>query len=132
MEGKQYQVLSQVELANRQDPSDILALQVRNNQGEYISLSSVLQVITTANPPTLYHHNRMKSATISASLAEGKTIGDGVTAMQTIANNVLDESFQTSLKRIARLCRKFFEYTVCIFISIIVSVFNISSTVRKF
>lgn len=97
MEGKQYQVLSQVELANRQDPSDILALQVRNNQGEYISLSSVLQVITTANPPTLYHHNRMKSATISASLAEGKTIGDGVTAMQTIANNVLDESFQTSL-----------------------------------
>lgn len=97
MEGKQYQVLSQVEPSNRREPTDILALQVRNNQGEYISLSSVLQVTTTANPPTLYHHNRMKSATISASLAEGYTIGDGVAAMQSIANDVLDESFQTSL-----------------------------------
>jgi len=97
MDGKQYQVISQVEANNRQEPTDILSLQVRNNQGNYISLSSVLTVSTTANPPTLFHHNRMKSATISASLAEGKTIGDGVQAMQTIANNVLDESFQTSL-----------------------------------
>jgi len=97
MDGKQYQVISQVEANNRQEPTDILSLQVRNNQGNYISLSSVLTVSTTANPPTLFHHNRMKSATISASLAEGKTIGDGVRAMQTIANNVLDESFQTSL-----------------------------------
>jgi len=50
-----------------------------------------------ANPPALYHFNRYKSATFSASLGEGKTIGDGVLAMQQISNKILDESFQTSL-----------------------------------
>ena len=50
-----------------------------------------------ANPPSLYHFNRYKSATFSASLGEGKTIGDGVQAMQEISNKILDESFQTSL-----------------------------------
>jgi multidrug efflux pump subunit AcrB len=52
---------------------------------------------TSANPPSLYHFNRYKSATISASLAEGKTIGDGVDVMRTIGDKLLDESFQTSL-----------------------------------
>jgi HAE1 family hydrophobic/amphiphilic exporter-1/multidrug efflux pump len=45
----------------------------------------------------LYHFNRYKAATISASLAEGKTIGDGIKAMQAIADKTLDESFQTAL-----------------------------------
>lgn len=97
MNGKQYEVIGQVELKNRQEPNDILSLQVKNSSGEYISLSSVLEFSSTATPPALYHYNRMKSATISASLADGKTIGDGVKAMQKIADDLLDESFQTSL-----------------------------------
>jgi HAE1 family hydrophobic/amphiphilic exporter-1/multidrug efflux pump len=48
-------------------------------------------------PPSLYHFNRYKAATISASLSEGKTIGDGVKAMQAISDKLLDESFQTAL-----------------------------------
>lgn len=97
MNGRQYQVISQVGLKDRQQPADISKLYVRNNQGNSIALSEVLKISTNANPPSLYHFNRYKSATISASLAEGKTIGDGVTAMRAIANNLLDESFQTSL-----------------------------------
>jgi HAE1 family hydrophobic/amphiphilic exporter-1/multidrug efflux pump len=57
----------------------------------------VLQISENSNPPTLYHFNRYKSATISASLAEGKTVGEGVIAMQNIAKKMLDASFQTSL-----------------------------------
>jgi HAE1 family hydrophobic/amphiphilic exporter-1/multidrug efflux pump len=70
---------------------------VRNNLGNNIALSEVLEMKMNANPPTLYHFNRYKSATISASLADGKTIGDGVNAMQAIKSKLLDDSFQTSL-----------------------------------
>jgi hydrophobe/amphiphile efflux-1 (HAE1) family protein len=97
MNGKQYQVITQVELKDRQVTDDILKLYVRNNKGVNISLASVLRIEMNANPPTLFHFNRYKSATFSASLAEGKTIGDGVKAMQALADKLLDDSFQTSL-----------------------------------
>ena len=97
MNGRQYQVISQVSLKDRQQTMDISKLYVRNNMGNNIPLSEVLTITPNANPPTIYHFNRYKSATISASLAEGKTVGDGVKAMQAIGNKLLDESFQTSL-----------------------------------
>ncbi|HEX6915139.1 MAG TPA: efflux RND transporter permease subunit [Chitinophagaceae bacterium] len=95
--GRQYEVISQVELKNRQTPGDISNLYVRNAAGENIPLTAVVKIEETSNPPTLFHYNRFRSATISASLAEGKTIGDGVKAMREIGNRVLDDSFQTSL-----------------------------------
>ena len=97
MNGRQYQVISQVGLQERDQPTDITKLYVRNSLGDNIALSEVLDIVPNANPPTLYHYNRYKSATISASLADGKTIGDGVKAMQAISDKLLDESFQTSL-----------------------------------
>ena len=97
MNGKQYQVIAQVKLNDRQVPSDILKLNVRNNKGNYISLSNVVKIVPNAMPPSLYHYNRYKSATLSASLSAGNTIGDGVKAMQSIAGKLLDNSFQTSL-----------------------------------
>jgi HAE1 family hydrophobic/amphiphilic exporter-1/multidrug efflux pump len=97
MNGKQYQVISQVAYEDRQAPADISKLYVRNNRGENIPLSSVVKLEENSNPPSLYHYNRFKSATISASLAEGKTIGDGVKAMQKIGDKLLDDSFKTAL-----------------------------------
>ena len=97
MNGKQYQVINQVERPDRSKPIDIEKLYVRNNRGDNIPLTSVVHLEENSNPPTLYHFNRFKSATVSASLAEGKTIGDGVKTMQEIGNRVLDESFQTDL-----------------------------------
>lgn len=95
--GNQYQVIAQVDYNKRQSPSDVTRLFVRNSRGENIPISSVVEFKETSIPPTLYHYNRYKSATIQASLAEGKTIGDGVKAMQKIADKLLDQSFQTSL-----------------------------------
>lgn len=102
MNGKQYQVISQVELKDRKEPGDISNLYVRNSRGENIPLTSVVKLEENSNPPTLYHYNRFKAATISASLAEGKTIGDGVKAMQAIGDKLLDESFQTALSGASR------------------------------
>lgn len=97
MNGKQYQVIGQVEREDRNKPTDISKLYVRNSRGENIPLSAVVNLTESSSPPTLYHYNRFKAATISASLAEGKTIGDGVKSMRAIASKLLDESFQTSL-----------------------------------
>ena len=97
MNDRQYQVVTQVERADRTSPTDINKIYLRNNRGESIPISSVLKVVENSNPPNLYHYNRFNAATISASLAEGKTIGDGVDAMNKIAKELLDESFQTAL-----------------------------------
>lgn len=97
MNGQQYQVIGQVERDERDKPGDISKLFVRNERGESIPLSAVVNMAEESGPPTIYHYNRYKSATISASLAEGRTIGDGVAAMRAIAAKLLDESFQTSL-----------------------------------
>ena len=97
MNDRQYQVITQVVRGDRTTPTDINKIYLRNNRGESIPISSVLKVVENSNPPNLYHYNRFNSATMSASLAEGKTIGDGVNAMNSIAKNLLDESFQTAL-----------------------------------
>lgn len=97
MNGQQYQVIGQVERDERDKPADISKLYVKNDRGENIPLSAVINMEEESGPPTIYHYNRYKSATISASLAEGKTVGDGVAAMRAIGSKLLDESFQTSL-----------------------------------
>jgi HAE1 family hydrophobic/amphiphilic exporter-1/multidrug efflux pump len=95
--GYQYQVIAQVDRTDRNKPIDIEHLYVRNKSGDNIPLSAIVHMETSSSPSTLYHFNRYKAATISASLAEGQTIGDGIKAMQAIADKLLDETFQTSL-----------------------------------
>jgi multidrug efflux pump subunit AcrB len=97
MNDRQYEVITQVPKSDRNTPTDISRIYIRNSRGESIPISSVLTIEESSNPPNLYHYNRFNSATISASLAEGKTIGDGVNAMERIAKEKLDESFQTAL-----------------------------------
>lgn len=97
MNGHQYSVIVQVERGDRNQPVDITKLYVRNNKGQNIPLSAVVKLEESSSPSTLYHYNRYKSATISASLAEGKTVGDGIKSMQSIASRLLDDSFQTAL-----------------------------------
>src|SRR5690606_29131686 len=91
------QVIGQMTRNERDQPTDLSLFYVRNTRGELIQLSSVIKMEENSNPPQLYHYNRFKAATISAALAPGKTIGDGVKVMQSIADTLLDESFQTSL-----------------------------------
>lgn len=102
MNGKQYQVIGQVDRDNRDEPLDLKSFFVRNNKGQLIQLDNLVTINEQSNPPQLYHYNRYKSATVSASLAPGKTIGDGVAAMQAIADKVLDESFNTDLTGASR------------------------------
>ena len=97
MSGKQYQVIGQMDRTDRDEPLDLKTLNVRNRSGEMIPLDNVMKIVETSSPPQLYHFNRYKSATVQAGLAPGKTIGDGIKAMDEIGKKVLDESFSTAL-----------------------------------
>ena len=101
-EGKQYEVIGQVARNDRDDPTDLKNIYVRNNRGEIITLDNLVTMREETTPPTLYHFNRYKSATISAGLAEGKTLGDGIKAMQEISDRLLDDTFATSLSGASR------------------------------
>lgn len=101
-EGKQYQVMGQVTRVDRDDPDDLKNLYVRTNTGQLISLDNLVSVEESTTPPSLYHFNRYKSATISAGLAPGMTVGDGIKAMEEIKARVLDDTFTTSLTGTSR------------------------------
>lgn len=97
MAGKQYQVIGQFDIANRNEPLDLKSVYVKNNKGQLIQLDNLVNTSESNNPPQLYHFNRYKSATISAALTPGKTIGEGIDEMNKIGKNLLDESFTTAL-----------------------------------
>ncbi|MEP7279518.1 MAG: efflux RND transporter permease subunit [Bacteroidota bacterium] len=101
-DGKQYQVMGQVARDDRDDPNDMKSLFVRNIRGDMISLDNLVVVEESNTPPTLYHFNRYKSATISAGLQPGKTIGDGIKEMERISKKLTDETFTTSLSGSSR------------------------------
>ncbi|MDZ4794634.1 MAG: efflux RND transporter permease subunit [Bacteroidota bacterium] len=101
-DGKQYQVIGQVARNDRDDPNDLKILFVRNNRNEMISLDNLVTTIESNTPPTIYHFNRYKSFTVSASLQPGKTIGDGIAEMEKITDEILDETFTTSLSGSSR------------------------------
>lgn len=97
MNGKQYQVMGQYAKSDRDDPMDLTSTFVRNDQGNLIQLDNLVTVEERSSPPQLYHNNRFLSATVSAGLAPGKSIGDGIAAMEAISDKVLDDSFSTTL-----------------------------------
>lgn len=98
MNGKQYQVIGQVFKENRNKPVDLTSIYVRNKNDQLIQLDNLVTLHERSSPPQLYRFNRYVSATFSASLAPGKTIGDGINSMNKIAKSVLDQSFSTALQ----------------------------------
>lgn len=97
MNGKLYQVIGQLERENRNDPIDLKSIYVKSNTGEMIQLDNLVTLKEESSTPQLYHYNRFMSATVSAGLAKGKTIGQGIEEMDKIAARVLDESYSTAL-----------------------------------
>lgn len=97
MNGKQYQVMGQFDRKDRATPNDLASIYVRNNTGDLIQLSNIVELEERSSPPQLFHNNRYMSATVSAGLAPGRSMGEGIAAMERIREKVLDESFTTDL-----------------------------------
>jgi len=95
--GKQYQVIGQASRDNRNEIQDLAKITVRNKNGELIRLDNLVSIEEESSPPQLYRYNRYVSATVSAQPVKGLTVGQGIQEMQKIADEVLDETFTTSL-----------------------------------
>lgn len=97
MNGKQYQILGDLVRSDRNKPLDLTSLYVRNNYGKMIQFDNLVTLSEETAPPQLNRYNRFVSATISAGLAKGKTISEGLDEMDKISKQVLDETFRTAL-----------------------------------
>ena len=97
MNGKQYQVIGQFDRGDRKDPLDLSSVYVRSSTGELIQLDNLITSREESSPPQLYRNNRFISATVSAGLAPGKSVGDGIDEMNRIRDKILDDTFSTDL-----------------------------------
>ena len=95
--GKQYQVIGQSQRFNRDDPSDIRNIYVRNKNGALIQMDNLVTIAEQSNPPQLFRYNRYVSATISAGTMPGVSLGQGIEEMRTIAKETLNDEFSTDL-----------------------------------
>ncbi len=98
MNGKQYEILGEINRQQRNKPADLKAIYIRSDKGNMVQLDNLVELNEGIAPPRLYRYNRFVAATVSAGLAEGKTIGQGLDEMDKIAKETLDDSFRTALK----------------------------------
>ncbi|MBQ8240260.1 MAG: efflux RND transporter permease subunit [Bacteroides sp.] len=97
MNGKQYEIIGEINRQQRNKPVDLKSIYIRSKSGEMIQMDNLIELTEGIAPPQLYRYNRFVAATVSAGLAEGKTIGEGLDAMDAIAAEVLDDTFRTAL-----------------------------------
>ncbi|MFL6619145.1 MAG: efflux RND transporter permease subunit, partial [Povalibacter sp.] len=103
LNGKQYDVIGQLTRDFRSQPTDLSNIAVRSASGdEMVRLDNLVTLTESAAPPELYRFNRYAAATVSGTLANGRTMGDGIAAFEQAARATLNEKFTTSLTGAAR------------------------------
>ena len=96
MNGKQYQIIGQIDRPERNDVNDLRSLYVKSNKGELIQLDNLVKITEESTPPQLFRYNRYVAATVQAQAAKGVTLGEALNEMDNIAKEVLDNSFSTA------------------------------------
>ena len=97
LNGKQYEIVGEINRQQRNDPANLKAIYMRSSDGKMVQMENLVDLVESIAPPKLYRYNRFVSATISAGLTPGHTIGDGLDEMDKIASEVLDDTFRTAL-----------------------------------
>ena len=94
---KQYDVIVQLDPRARATPSDMTGLYVRGRGGELIKLEALANIKEGVGPRELNHFNRVRSSTLTASLAPGFTLGEALDSLTRIAGEVLPKGSSTAL-----------------------------------
>ena len=92
-DGEQYDVIVQVADVERRNPDDIHDIYVRGRDGSMISLENLVSVRETISPRELNHFGQRRAVTITANLAPGYTLGEALTYMDGVANQVLKPGY---------------------------------------
>jgi len=106
MNGKQYQILGEINRQQRNTPVDLKTIYIKNVNQQMIQMDNLVQLEESVAPPQLFRYNRFNSATVSAALAPGYSLGEGLEEMDRIAAEVLDDSFRTALEGESRNFRE--------------------------
>jgi multidrug efflux pump subunit AcrB len=93
LDGKEYEVIAQLQRASRLVPQDLDRIYIRNRQGQLVQLSSIITRREGAAPNTIEHYNRLRSSTISASLV-GIPLGTAIQRVDELLKNDLPPGFQ--------------------------------------
>ncbi|MFA7494409.1 MAG: efflux RND transporter permease subunit [Proteiniphilum sp.] len=106
MNGKQYQILGEINRQQRNTPVDLKTIYIKNRAGQMIQMDNLVKLEESVAPPQLYRYNRFNSATISAGISPGYSLGEGLEEMDKIASEVLDDTFRTALEGESRNFRE--------------------------
>ncbi|HSO41408.1 MAG TPA: efflux RND transporter permease subunit, partial [Rhodospirillales bacterium] len=91
-EGEQYDVIVQIRDQDRMTPDALNRIYVRAGGGAMVPLSNLVQIEETVSPKELNHFNQLRAATITANLAPGYSLGDGLAILEAAAEEVLPGS----------------------------------------
>jgi multidrug efflux pump len=95
--GREYNVILMGKEADRSSPDDLTNLYVRSElTGELVPLSNLVRITESAGPAELNRHDRMRSITIEAALADGVSLGKGIEAMLKVASETLPTAARIS------------------------------------
>ncbi len=127
MNGKQYQILAEINRQQRNTPLDLKSIYLKNNEGQMIQMDNLVELEESVAPPQLYRYNRFNSATISAGLAPGYSLGESIVEMDRIAKETLDDTFRTALEGESRNFRESSSSLMFAFLLALVLIFLILS-----
>ena len=105
-DGEQYDVIVQLAPIDRTRPADISETWVRGRNNEMVQLSNLVDVKEGVAPQSLNHFNRLRAVKVTATLAPGYTVDDGLKAMDAAAKATLPPTAQTDLDGQSREFRK--------------------------
>ena len=127
MNGKQYQVVGEMQLEDRNEPINLRMLYVRGENGQLIQMDNLVSINERSTPPQLYRYNRFVSATVQAGLAPGQTVGIGLEEMDRIAAEVLDETYTTDVAGLSKEYRDSSSSLVFAFVFALVLIYLVLS-----
>jgi len=93
-EGQQYDVIVQVADEDRVTPGDLEKIYVRAGDGTMIQLSNLVTLTETVAPKELNHFDQLRSATFTATLAQGATLGEALAELEEIVRSVVPSTAQ--------------------------------------
>lgn len=94
---RQYEVIGQLDRENRNDKSDLSAIYVRSATGMMIPLNNLITTEEAVSPAAIYRYDQYTSATVSAAMAPGVSLAEGIQEIEKIKKDVLGENFKSSL-----------------------------------
>jgi len=91
--GRTWKVSLQAEMADRAGVPDIYRVHVRNRDGEMIPLRALAEARIEFGPQSIIRYNNVRSLTINGEPAPGRSSGDGLAAMERVANATLPPGY---------------------------------------